>query len=336
MSPFDDFLQRSMRNPLKDALSSLTRSQDELRKALMDFRYTNDFSAQLKEQFELAQRAFQPSAEATKFLQEFNEGRALRDSVRHLFYGHEEMQRQLRESFAQANAFRHQISKEFASTQQLIEGFRQSLGLDQKTSKQIQDAINSVASARLRSALTVKDELVASGAQLGAEDATANPQIGSVQVSVDVGAQPKDIPGLLVFLRNLSGPAWLFFFFVLSIVLDQIVRDLVSGAMHQYVKSDSETVRTEIIQNIQIELGDSSSEYVRIVNASNLRVREEPSSESVVVARLPRSALVEIVEVRGAWTQVLFLMPESDVRKIGWVASGHLRKIETRYSDSTE
>lgn len=96
--------------------------------------------------------------------------------------------------------------------------------------------------------------------------------------------------------------------------------DLIPKAFNNYVKEDKNNTKDLFIENF------------RIVNANELNVREEGSSESRIIGKLYLNQCVEVLEKISHWTKVRYINKEKDINIVGWVYTRYLSYFDEETS----
>lgn len=96
--------------------------------------------------------------------------------------------------------------------------------------------------------------------------------------------------------------------------------DLIPKAFNNYIEEDKNNTKDSFIENF------------RIVNANELNVREEGSSESRIIGKLYLNQCVEVLEKISHWTKVRYVNKEKDINIVGWVYTRYLSYFDEETS----
>ena len=105
-------------------------------------------------------------------------------------------------------------------------------------------------------------------------------------------------------------------------------------AIPAQVKYEIETTFNDYVENNQLEEKTKDEQqklytksYVQ-VDATELNVREKPSSESELIGKLYKYQCVRIIEKVPYWTKVEYINKKEEISIKGWVYSRYLLKFD--------
>lgn len=144
----------------------------------------------------------------------------------------------------------------------------------------------------------------------------------------------KKIEGNTEYIKENTNPKNIILAIVIFIVtciasgffnkIGENIYDLIPSAYEQYISKNN-------IENNEESKSDFIEKY-RIVNANELNVREEPSSDSLLIGKLYLNECVEVIEKINYWTKIRYENKEKGISIVGWVFSRYLSLFDEKTS----
>ena len=98
--------------------------------------------------------------------------------------------------------------------------------------------------------------------------------------------------------------------------LFNVTTNVITNAYNNHIEENKDNTKDSFVINY------------RIVNANELNVREEASSESRIIGKLYLNQCVQVLEKINYWTKIRYINKEKKINIVGWVFSRYISYID--------